>query len=401
VAVPIRTLEWDELRLHELAATELSEELATAIHERHGHRIDVEFPSPRTGGKYRFKSRGCVGNLPVAEDLVVRVRPKVPVRSLFRMLEYAYDLDSFQVYEGDAGVGAIEEIYETLVSLLARRVLDRVRQGLYHHYKEEQETLPYVRGKVLALESLRAGGVAASRLVCEYEELTADVPDNQILAWTLGLLHRFPLEREDVREKVRRASRALVPLIEPRRMLPRDCVHRFYDRLNEDYRPMHALCRFFLEQSGPTLEGGDHSLLPFTLHMPTLFEAFVARWLQRHLPPGMSLSAQHHADLEPTGALSFKIDLVLSGEGTGDVLAVLDTKYKDTTLPAVDDIQQMVAYAARMRTRHAFLVYPARGARPLQLQVGDVKVGSLVFDLDARPEDAGARFLEELRRLLQ
>ena len=355
-----------------LAATELSAELATAIHERHGHRIDVEFPSPRTEGKYRFKSRGCVGNLPVTEDLAVRVRPKVPVRSLFRMLEYAYNLDSFQVYEGDAGVGAIDEIYETLVSLLARRVLDRVRQGLYRQYRSEEDTLPYVRGRVLALASLRAGGVAATRLVCEYEELTADVLDNQILAWTLSLLHRFPLGREDVREQVRRASRALVPMIEPQRVLPRDCVHRFYDRLNQDYQPMHALCRFFLEQSGPTLDGGDHSLLPFTLHMPTLFEAFVARWLQRHLPEGMSLTAQHHAELEPTGSLSFKIDLVLEDKATREVLAVLDTKYKDTTVPAIDDIQQMVAYAARMRTRHAVLIYPAKGTKALQLQVGDV-----------------------------
>ncbi|KFE68447.1 McrC family protein [Hyalangium minutum] len=400
MSLSLRTLEWEENQLHELAASELPEELALAIHARHGHRIDVEFPSPRTRGHYRFKSRGCVGNLPVTPSLVVRVRPKVPVRSLFRMLEYAYDLDSFQIHEGHAGVGAIDEVYETLVSLLARRILERVRKGLYRDYVEQQEALPYVRGRILPRESLRSGGVASPQLFCEYQELTESVLDNQILAWTLSLLHRFPLGREDVREQLRRASRALVPMIEPRQVLPRDCVHRFYDRLNEDYRPMHALCRFFLEQSGPALEGGDHGLLPFTLHMPTLFEAFVARWLQRHLPEGMSLSVQHHADLEPTGSLHFKIDLVLTDERTGGVLAVLDTKYKDTREPAVADIQQMVAYATRMRTHRAFLIYPSRSAQPVRLHVGDVRVSSLVFDLERRPEEAGERLLQELRGLL-
>lgn len=38
---------------------------------------------------------------------------------------------------------------------------------------------------------------------------------------------------------------------------------RFYNRLNQDYEPMHGLCWFFLENIGPTHEQGEHTILPF------------------------------------------------------------------------------------------------------------------------------------------
>ena len=48
------------------------------------------------------------------------------------------------------------------------------------------------------------------------------------------------------------------------------CVGRTYNRLNADYEPMHALCRFFLENSGPAHARGDRSMLPFLVNMPRL-----------------------------------------------------------------------------------------------------------------------------------
>ena len=55
------------------------------------------------------------------------------------------------------------------------------------------------------------------------------------------------------------------------------CIRdRLYHRLNQDYQPMHGLCRFFLEHSGPTHQDGDSAMIPFVVHMPALFEKFVA-----------------------------------------------------------------------------------------------------------------------------
>lgn len=83
--------------------------------------------------------------MPVGDDLLVRVVPKVPVSNLFRMLEVAYNLSSFHLFEGDIEIESIEDIYDRIVSILARRVIDRARKGLYRGYIGESDDLPYVR----------------------------------------------------------------------------------------------------------------------------------------------------------------------------------------------------------------------------------------------------------------
>ncbi len=70
---------------------------------------------------------------------------------------------------------------------------------------------------------------------------------------------------------------------------PDSCDGRTYNRLNADYEPMHALCRFFLNNSGPTHERGDRPMLPFLVNMsrqlPTLLVGVVeGAPARRHLP---------------------------------------------------------------------------------------------------------------------
>jgi len=72
-----------------------------------------------------------VGHIPVGDDLLVRILPKVPISNLFGMLEVAYNLRSFRILDGEIGIESIEDLYERIVSILARRVLDRARKGLY------------------------------------------------------------------------------------------------------------------------------------------------------------------------------------------------------------------------------------------------------------------------------
>ena len=51
-----------------------------------------------------------------------------------------------------------------------------------------------------------------------------------------------------------------------------DCVRRVYDRLNADYDIIHKLCRFFLDNTGPTQDLGDRTMVPFLVDMARLFK---------------------------------------------------------------------------------------------------------------------------------
>ncbi|HDQ72324.1 MAG TPA: restriction endonuclease [Chloroflexi bacterium] len=389
-----KTLSLTEYVTQAFPRQEIPETLGEALWRDYGSKVTVEFPSPKTGYQWELTARGWVGYIPLAPDLGFSLQPKVSLGNLFRMLEYAYRLQSFEFLDDLVGCQSLEAFYERLANVLAKRVLDRARKGFYRAYLPENERLPYVRGRLDVRHVMQKPWSA--KLHCHYEEHTPDVEENQILAWTLGCIARSHMCSRRVQPTVRRAYQSLRGVALPQSFSPQDCVGRLYNRLNDDYHPMHALCRFFLEHSGPTHEMGDRTVLPFLVNMARLFELFVAEWLKAHLPPGFSLRAQEKVDIGEGDVLSFTIDLVLCSEETGEVVCVLDTKYKDAAKPSADDVTQVVAYAEMKGCQSAVLIYPIQLSKPLNERVGSIQVRSLTFSLEGELDDAGKTFVYQL-----
>ena len=193
---------------------------------------------------------------------------------------------------------------------------------------------------------------------------------------------------------VRQAYHSLQGFVTLRPCSPNDCRGRLYNRLNQDYRPLHALCRFFLESSGASHEKGDRNMLPFLVNMDRLYELFVAEWLKAHLPPEYDLKMQEQVDLGET--LHFHIDLVLYEVATGAARYILDTKYKIPKQPSNDDFNQVVTYAAAQLCHEAVLVYPAPLTKPLNVRIRDIRVRSLTFSIDGDLNQSGQAFLHNL-----
>ena len=129
--------------------------------------------------------------------------------------------------------------------------------------------------------------------------------------------------------------------------------------------------------------------------MPLLFETFVAEWLQDHVPPELRISPQYRVNLEANVNLTFVMDILIKNKATGQVLAVLDTKYKRAARPDESDISQVTTYAVQMQAPKAILVYPSFETQLITVRIGDISVESLVFDI-TREDMGGDAFLSEL-----
>jgi 5-methylcytosine-specific restriction enzyme subunit McrC len=233
-------------------------------------------------------------------------------------------------------------------------------------------------------------------LPCRFEENTADLTDNQILAWTLHAILLTGMCQEGTETLVRKAFHALRSSVTLRPFKPDECLQQLYNRLNCDYLPLHALCRFFLESSGPTHERGERRTLPFLVDMAHLFELFVAEWLRAHAPPGLEVEVQDSIKLGEERAFEFVIDISLHDRATGRCVAVLDTKYKVDEKASNEDIYQVVTYAVAKESDCAILVYPQVLQHQAVGTVGPVRVHSLSYRIDGDLEAAGARFLQAL-----
>ena len=197
----MRVIELTEETPALLAPDAITQDEALAVHKRFGAQVTVSLPTILTENRYEFRPSGYVGQLPVSNDLLLRINPKIPITNIFGMLEYAYDLKSFKLFDGVVDVDVIEDLFERLASILARRVLDRVRKGLYSSYLKEQDELPFVRGRIAIAPTVRGMLRGATTLHVQYEEHTVDVEDNRILAWTLYCLRKLPMKRQSVQRR--------------------------------------------------------------------------------------------------------------------------------------------------------------------------------------------------------
>jgi 5-methylcytosine-specific restriction enzyme subunit McrC len=380
-----------EWQPHLLPPGALTSEMATAIKALRGSPVAVDRLWDQ-GDQWRLTSQGRVGYLPITQELHLALQPKAEIGNLFRMLEYAYKVGEF--LPDSVHVESLQELYERLARVLAERVTARCRQGLYREYLSRQETLSFVRGRLDLGHHLRTPWSVRPR--CEYQEHTPDVGDNQLLAWTLYTVAASKVCGDAVQRLVRQTIRQMGGAVTLEPFDAAACVGRLYHRLNEDYAPMHALCRFFLTNSGPACRIGDWRMVPFLIDMALLFETFVAEWLRRQLLGGLYVDPQHRFTWDAEHGYESRVDVVLRDRYSHTPVCVLDTKYKLDEDPKFADVYQVVAYAVALECREAVLVYPFALASPTDTQIGGIHVRTLGYPLDDDLEPAGQAFLQQL-----
>ena len=369
----------------------ISESVGQKIHNNYDKEIDIEFPNFKTKYQWHLKSKGRVGNIPITPEFHIAIRPKVPINNLFGMIDYAYNL-KIKFLQGSIQCQSLQESYERLANILAHKILERCRKGLYRDYLPKTERLAYIRGRVDLRSALQKPWDV--KLKCHYNEQTGDIEDNQILAWTLFIIGRSGLCGESVSSTVRKAFHALQGFVTLKPFKSEACIDRNYHRLNQDYQLLHALCRFFLNNTGPTHETGDREMLPFLIDMANLYEQFVAEWLKANTPKGFFVKQQHRVTHDQN--YFDRIDLLLGDSATKKVQYVLDTKYKAADKVDSDDRHQIVAYANALKCQNAILVYPQNLKQPLNIKNDDIRVRSLTFSLDSDLHEAGKTFLTSL-----
>lgn len=203
---------------------------------------------------------------------------------------------------------------------------------------------------------MRRNHVLRHRTYCRFTELTWDIPENQIVRqvahMTAGWVTGRPL-----RDELRRIDRTLGEVTPVR--LPEAAVDRFaYGRLNDDYRPIHRLCRLFLDGAGVSEDAGDFDFRTFLFDMNALFERFVTRLLLAGAPASLEIQEQRTIHLGVRGKVEMRPDVVVRRGGVAAL--VLDCKYKRLGAGRFQnhDQYQILAYCTALDVVRGLLVYP-------------------------------------------
>ena len=112
---------------------------------------------------------------------------KIPVRNVWFLFLYAYDLARFQG-RFEAEIEESPDFKSLIGRLLCHVVETRLRRNLSFGYRRREDTLKRVRGRIDILKTHSRDLFRRGEIACRFEELTIDTPRNQLVRAALNAL---------------------------------------------------------------------------------------------------------------------------------------------------------------------------------------------------------------------
>ena len=307
------------------------------------------------GGALTINPGSTVGVLRLPSGMQLEILPKVPLRNLLWMLSEVHGI-SLRTMPEQVTAERFDEVIELLVDTFARLVERRIDLGLYRNYVEEDGDVPAVRGRILIAQDIHRNAMLRHRTYCRFTTYSWDLPENQVIRQVVRLLSGWGLSRELTSRLV--ALDRQMDAITPGRLVPDDIDRFVYSRQSEAYRPIHRLCRIFLESASFSEQQGRFSIDGFLLDMNVLYEKFVTDALKVRLEPPYRLDEQVQTSLDVRGGVAIRPDIVISRNS--DVALVADCKYKTLGHGEYrhNDLYQLLAYTTALGIQEGALIYP-------------------------------------------
>ena len=350
----------------------LSESDAEWLGRTHGRHLTLTRHSPGRETWLVRAGRVC-GIIALPSGRRAYIEPRVPVRNIWTLLGLAGETDSlgWPPGAGETFSGLVEGVMQMFV----REVALLIERGVAIGYRQTDEVLASVRGRLDVQRQVRELPASLDRFACRFAEFTRETPENRVLAAALQVVLRAAAGDTDLRARAAWCLRGIGCRGDVT-LQRNDLVAARVSAATRQYRVPLSLARLLLQGLGAGHRSGGGprgAQTPSMLvEMPRLFERFVCRTLDRSLPPGARVRyAGHSRPLDDAGHALLTPDAVV--EGMAGAVCVVDAKYKpeptDRHEPSASDIYQMLAYCVGYGVRHAVLLYPrAMAAPPLRIR---------------------------------
>lgn len=219
-------------------------------------------------------------------------------------------------------------LLEIFITEFLRTVEHIVKRGLRSDYRQRQDNLFALRGKLLVSQHLRQNLFRADRFFTEHDEFSIDRPENRLLRAALRRV--LMLTRTQANQRLARELDFVFAEVESSTQIQIDFQKIRLDRGMGYYAEALEWARLILNEESPLTGSGNHVAPSLLFPMEAVFEAFVARHLAKQLMPPLLLKTQarsrHLVRHCEKNWFQLKPDLLVRNSERD--LLVLDTKWK-------------------------------------------------------------------------
>ena len=362
------------MRKVDLKEWQWSEPVSLSIPERDALRRAVPFeasePVAGTETDYRLRPGSTIGAVEV-EGLSVLVEPKLGIPQVLSLACYAIGKVRFQAGDFDfRDEYALPDALTMALTFQARRAF---ASGLLHGYRNEEDALYTVRGRIRFDDQLRRRFGAPLPVEVRYDEFTGDNLANQLVKAAAYRLGRIRLRSAQARRNLGWLASTLaeVSLVE----FPSNSVPTVsFDRLNEHYRGVVQLSQLILRhgafESGRGTDQATVRASGFLMDMNVVFQEFVTEALRDALGVSPQVFGENSIrSLDGEGRIHLRPDL--TWRDGSRYLFVGDAKYKKIVHDRVPnaDLYQLLAYATALDLPGGLLIYAKGEAEPREYHV--------------------------------
>ena len=276
-------------------------------------------------------------------------------------------------------------LLDVFIEDFCAQVREALMGGPIAKYRENQENLRAIRGRIALTEHLRINIHDQSRVLCRFDERSVDNPHNSALKAVL----RKILSRA-LGQTARSAVTALLHRFDEasdRHVTAREIRDLLFDRVTERWKPVFDQAAMLMDGLFPDVRIGDAAGSPLLFDMEKLFEDVLGQCVRQTCwrLAGRRLSVQLQGPRRRLAESAFGMRPDIAIQDPGGTTVIIDAKWKDLdhggSAHGVSnpDAYQMNAYAGRYSCDRVALVYPATGNVP------PGKVGSFTLQTGSRP----------------
>jgi 5-methylcytosine-specific restriction enzyme subunit McrC len=372
------------------------------------------------GNRLTLVAGRYIGLIPINNHVLIDVRPKMPIRSLLRLLDIAGEeigaLNFFERgYREEPGVD--RNVLDLMIKTLLNQMQSVEQDGLFKVYRRENRIGTY-RGKINFGRTLQSQWSRGKFLSAQFElfDYSRDNCLNRLLKYTLLFAGNF-LKLRGRRSEDQKTLASFYDLFE---RVPLDSTLSFVSEsermlkhgeippLRGYYNDIVRTCLLILKNRSVSLDvlGTDVSLLSFVLNLEDVFEKYVRNILKRlasQLRPELRVldgNSQFESYLfSDSRSIRIKPDIIIRRDRNNLLLG--DVKYKPKL--SETDRYQIISHALSLSAPKAVLIMPSFAGESSGLirrgRVGDesgVEVFEYCLQLDEALEHNEKKFATEI-----
>lgn len=221
------------------------------------------------------------------------------IKNIYYMLSYAFQSLKFK-NNVDMAVESFDEMYDLLAAVLAKGIGIQLKQGLYREYISRQERLTRMRGKIDMPETIKNHIARQRVLTCDFDELSENNLQNQILKTTILLLLKHSSVNDDLKDDLKKKILYFsnVDVLEVKQI---KWGNVRFQRNYPLYKMLIGVCQLVVEGMLTTTETGEYRLANFVdeQRMCMLYQNFILQYYAIHYGSELYVAAPRiHWDVD-------------------------------------------------------------------------------------------------------